>query len=124
MPASLQIGLAAIMAAGAVQASAPTQTPYARQQLADLAYLLGETHALARTCRGPSDLRWRAHMNRLLELEAQDLAFRHRLSDSFNAGFVFRQAEFRTCSADARTAQRTTATKGAALARNLAESTP
>jgi len=100
------------------------QPPYERQQLADLAYVLGEAQALAAVCDGGADVRWRTRMDRLLELEGQQLAFRHRLADAFNAGFVSGQAAFRNCDANARKARRTGAAKGAALARALAESTP
>ena len=96
------------------------QPPVVRQQLADLAYVLGEAHALAGVCGRPGDLRWRARMNRLLDLEGREPAFRSRLADSFNAGFVARQAEFRTCTAQSRAAEHSVAAKGAALARDLA----
>lgn len=109
---------AGILMVAAVVAIA--QPPAVRQKLTDLAYVLGEAHALAGTCGRTGDLRWRARMNRLLDLEAREPAFRSRLADSFNAGFVVRQAEFRTCSAQSRDAERAVAIKGAALARHLA----
>ena len=111
------------MTAGILMAAvvvAIAQPPVVRQQLADLAYVLGEAHALAGACGRPGNLRWRARMNRLLDLEAREPVFRSRLADSFNAGFVARQAEFRTCTAKSRDAERAVAAKGAALARDLA----
>ena len=111
------------MTAGVVMAAlvvAIAQPPVVRQKLADLAYVLGEAHALAGACGRTGDLRWRARMNRLLDLEARAPAFRARLADNFNAGFVARQAEFRTCTAQSRDAERAVAAKGAALARELA----
>src|SRR5438874_6113181 len=76
------------MTAGVLMAAmmvAVAQPPVVRQKLADLAYVLGEAHALAGACGRPGDLRWRARMNRLLDLEAREPAFRSRLADSFNA---------------------------------------
>ena len=94
-------------------------TPMERQQTVDLAYVLGEAQALTAVCAGASDLRWRARMNRLLEVEGQDVVTRGRLTDSFNAGFLTRQSEFRACTPGARDARRNVAGRGAALARNL-----
>ncbi|MEO6339755.1 MAG: TIGR02301 family protein [Caulobacteraceae bacterium] len=111
------------MTAGVLMAAvvvAIAQPPVVRQKLADLSYVLGEAHALAGVCGGPGDLRWRARMNRLLDLEAREPAFRNRLADSFNAGFVARQAEFRACTAESRKAEVAVAAHGASLARDLA----
>jgi uncharacterized protein (TIGR02301 family) len=101
---------------------AAAATPVERQQTIDLAYVLGEAHALAAVCGAPSDLRWRARMNRLMEVEGQDPATRGRLADGFNAGFLTRQSEFAGCTPAARRAQRNVAGRGAALARALESS--
>jgi uncharacterized protein (TIGR02301 family) len=118
-PKLTSLACAALLAA----LPAAAATPVERQQTVDLAYVLGEAHALAVICGATGDLRWRARMNRLLELEGQDVATRGRLADSFNAGVLTRQSEFRACSPAARQARRATAGKGAALARSLEAST-
>jgi uncharacterized protein (TIGR02301 family) len=110
-----------ILAAAALLAALPVAaaTPVERQQTVDLAYVLGEAHALTAVCGAAGDLRWRARMNRLLELEGQDVPTRGRLADSFNAGFLTRQSEFVGCTRAARAARLSVAGRGAALARNL-----
>ena len=94
----LAIGL--VLAASAASAQPPpssavpppTTSPQQRQGVVDLAYVLGEAHALHRACTGPEDNTWRARMGRLLQVEAPDAPYRQRLMDSFNAGFTARSA--------------------------------
>jgi uncharacterized protein (TIGR02301 family) len=93
--------------------------PARRQTVADLAYLLGEAHALHRACAGPEDDTWRGQMARLLEVEAPDAGYRRRLTERFNAGFVSGSAAFPACGPAAQEAERRAARKGAALARRL-----
>jgi uncharacterized protein (TIGR02301 family) len=94
--------------------------PEARQALVDLAYVLGEAHALRQVCSGPTDQTWRARMNRLIELEKPDDGLNRRLVDAFNGGFMTRQAEHKVCDEAAQAAERVTAERGRRLAARLA----
>ncbi len=96
------------------------RSPQARDTLVQLAYDLGEAHALHRLCAGPSDATWYARMQQLQAQEAADDSFRRRLVESFNAGFAAGSSEFPTCTPQSRTAERAVAARGAALARTLA----
>jgi uncharacterized protein (TIGR02301 family) len=95
-------------------------SPQQRQKIVDLAYVLGEAHALHRVCAGPEDNTWRGRMSRLLQIEAPDPTYRQRLMDSFNAGFVARQAEYPTCTVKTADAERAVAARGRDLSRHLA----
>ena len=77
--------LAAALAAGP---AGPERAPVERQALVDLAYVLGEAHALRQACSGTTDQTWRARMNRLIELEKPEEGLQRRLVDAFNAGFL------------------------------------
>jgi uncharacterized protein (TIGR02301 family) len=111
---------APLMFAAALTARAPEE----RQSLVDLAYVLGEAHALRQVCFGTSDQTWRARMNRMMELEAPDPGLNRRLVDAFNAGFMTRQAERTACDEAALEAERATARKGRALSEKLAGPAP
>lgn len=101
-----------------------SRPPEERQTLIDLAYVLGEAHALRQVCSGAVDQTWRARMNRMMELEHPDDALGRRLVDAFNAGFMTRQAERPTCDAGAQGAERATAVRGKALSEKLAGLAP
>ncbi len=101
---------------------APRRSGAARQVVVQLAYTLGEAHALHRLCTGPGDATWYARMQRLESQEATDDAARAQLVESFNAGFAARQAQFVACSRRSRATERTVAQRGAALAQRLAAS--
>lgn len=122
-PALLILALLA-PAAAAAGAAAPARNGEARQLTVDLAYALGEAHALVQACGGGGDQSWRARMVRMLETEEMDPGFlrsgRRRLVESFNAGFSARRAEFPACRPAASDALRTTAARGESLARRLA----
>jgi uncharacterized protein (TIGR02301 family) len=94
--------------------------PQQRQTVVDLAYVLGEAHALHRACAGREDNTWRGRMSRLIQVEAPDPSYRQALMARFNAGFVARSAEFPTCTLKAAAAERAAAERGRALARRLA----
>ena len=85
-----------------------------------LAYSLGEAHALHRLCTGPGDATWYTRMQRLEAQEAADDAARAQLVASFNAGFAARQTQFVGCSRRSRATERAVAQRGAALAQRLA----
>lgn len=103
-----------------VQAQAQAaRTPDQRQTLLDLAFVLGEAHALRTVCRGPEDQAWRARMTGMIEVEQPNEAFRRLLVERFNAGFSARRAETLDCLPDAPTGEREAAARGEALARKL-----
>jgi uncharacterized protein (TIGR02301 family) len=100
-------------------AQAQDRPPAERQILVDLAYALGESHALRQTCSGEGDQYWRDRMVRLNETEAADAAFSGRLTQAFNSGFATRQTEFPSCGPASRRAEQAVARKGQGLAGQL-----
>ena len=120
----LAFGLALTPPAALAQpaASQPTAapSPQQRQMVVDLAYVLGEAHALHRLCAGADDNTWRGRMGRLIKAEAPDPAYRQQLMNSFNAGFSAERAEFTTCTLKSADMERTVAAKGRGIARRLA----
>jgi uncharacterized protein (TIGR02301 family) len=100
------------------------RSPQAREALVQLAYDLGEAHALHRLCAGPTDATWYTRMQQLQAQEAADEGFRRRLVESFNAGFGAGSSEFPACTSQSRAAERAVAARGAALAQQLAADTP
>ena len=91
-----------------------------RQVVVQLAYALGEAHALHRLCAGPADATWYGRMQRLEAEESTNPAGRRQLVDAFNAGYAARRNQFPGCSRRSRAAEQTVAERGAALARRLA----
>jgi uncharacterized protein (TIGR02301 family) len=113
--------LAALIAVQPAQAQDSVRRPGAdRAMVVQLAYVLGEAHALHRLCAGPADGLWYGRMQRLEAEEAADAASRRQLTDAFNAGFAARQAQFIACSRRSRQAEGVVAGRGEALARRLA----
>ena len=112
----------AILTAAAALLAAPSlaqdRDPAGRQALLDLAYVLGEAHALKQACDSENQY-WRARMQRLLELEKPDLAFKVRLTDRFNTGFTVRESQFPACNAAARAEAAAAARRGRVLAQRL-----
>ena len=118
---AVALSLVLVPAAGQASAQEPRHRPGVdRQVVVQLAYTLGEAHALRRLCAGPGDATWYARMQRLQAQEAEDPVARSQLVESFNAGFAARQAQFVTCSRRSRAAERSVAEHGSALARRLA----
>ncbi len=103
----------------ALPAAAQERAPVERQSLIDLAFALGETHALRQACEGPNDQYWRQKMMRLAEVEQADQAFDAQLRDRFNTGFAAGQAQHPTCDPATRTAEARAAARGAALAARM-----
>lgn len=103
-------------------ALAQERGPVERQRLLDLAFTLGESHALRQVCEGTGDQFWRSRMVRLTDVEKADQAFDAQLRDKFNTGFAARQGEFPDCDDASRRAEQQTARKGQALAGRLARS--
>jgi uncharacterized protein (TIGR02301 family) len=112
--------LLALCVALASPAFAQDRTPTQRQTLVQLAYVLGQSHALRQACMGPDDQYWRERMARLVQTESPDSAFDVRLRDSFNSGFSSGQAQFPSCSSESRAEEAREAGRGRALASSLA----
>jgi len=100
-------------------AVAQERPPPERQTLLDLAYTLGESHALRQACSGEDDQYWRDRMVRMTDTEAADEAFDGRLKQQFNSGFATRQTEFPSCSPASKRAEQAVARKGQALSTRL-----
>jgi uncharacterized protein (TIGR02301 family) len=116
----IRTGLILAVAAALIAAPSAAQDrdPAGRQKLLDLAYVLGEAHALKQACE-PASQYWRARMRRLIDLEKPDLAFETRLADRFNTGFTVRQSQFPACSTAARAEAAAAARRGRTLAQGL-----
>jgi uncharacterized protein (TIGR02301 family) len=93
-----------------------------RQRLLDLAYTLGESHALRQACQGVDDQYWRSRMVRLTEVEQADQAFDAQMRERFNTGFASRRSEYPLCDEASRKAEQAAARKGQALAQKLSQS--
>jgi len=102
---------------------AQERPPPERQTLLDLAYTLGESHALRQVCGGEGDQFWRDRMVRMTDAEAADAAFDGRMKQAFNTGFATRQTEFPSCGPASRRAELASAAKGQALASQLSQVT-
>ena len=103
----------------AAPAAAQDRSPAARRTLVDLAYVLGQSHALALACDGQTQT-WRARMARLRELEAPDVAFDRQLVSGFNTGFLDVQTRYPECGPAARRAMAAVAARGRDLSRVVA----
>ncbi|MDO8296874.1 MAG: TIGR02301 family protein [Caulobacter sp.] len=113
----------AVLSVFALPAGAQERPPPERQVLLDLAYALGESHALRQACSGEDDQFWRDRMVRMTDTEAADEAFDGRLKQQFNAGFATRQTEFPSCGPASKRAEQAVARKGQALAGRLSSIT-
>lgn len=109
----------ALISAFAAPAIAQERPPAERQTLIDLAYALGESHALRQACAGEGDQYWRDRMVQVTDTEAADAAFSGRLTQAFNSGFATRQTEFPSCTPASRRAELVVARKGQSLASQL-----
>ncbi len=89
---------AAAQRAPAAQQQAPAAErggeAWYRQQLIDLAEVLGGSHYLRITCSGRGDQRWRDYMRGVIDREP---GMRQALSDSFNQGYRNESARFPEC---------------------------
>jgi len=116
-------GVALILAlaahALATPAIAQDRAPAQRQALTDLAYVLGESHALRQLCEGPMDQYWRERMRQLVRTEAPDGSFQQRLNTAFNTGFVAGQSTYPGCGRASRREEARLAERGRALAASL-----
>lgn len=112
---------AAGLALSPMAARAQERTPAQRQTIAQLAYVLGQSHALRQACRGPYDQYWRGRMQQLTAAEAPDAGFAHDLAQAFNTGFLAERAAFPRCDRGLRREQARTAARGRRLAASLGE---
>jgi uncharacterized protein (TIGR02301 family) len=113
------VAAAAVLAFAAAPALAQERSPAERQTLIDLAYVLGQSHALRQACRGRGDQYWRDRMQHLVATEQPDGPFDRRLADSFNDGFVAEHQAFQACDAAARREAERVADKGRELSVTL-----
>lgn len=113
----------ALLGTLASPAIAQERPPNERQTLVDLAYAIGESHALRQACSGEGDQYWRDRMVRMSDTEAADAAFSSRLTQAFNSGFATRQTEFPSCSPASKRAEQAVARKGQSLASQLSSIT-
>jgi uncharacterized protein (TIGR02301 family) len=113
------VPLLVLALAVATPALGQQREPVQRQTLVDLAYVLGEAHSLRQLCAGPADQFWRNRMLKMIETENADRAFEQRLRETFNTGYVARQAQFTQCSPQSRDAETRVAAHGQDLARRL-----
>lgn len=119
----LRLSVVALIAASLASAAlAQERAPEERQNLIDLAYTLGESHALRQICEGENDQFWRSRMVRLTEVEQADQAFDAQLRERFNTGFAAGKGAFPLCDASSRKAEQQSARKGQALALKLSQS--
>ena len=105
----------------ATPALAQERAPAERQVMVDLAYVLGESHALRQTCAGSADMFWRSRMEEMLRVEAADQGFVNRMTLSFNSGFAAGQAGFPACDAGLKAEARRIAARGRELSARLSE---
>ena len=96
--------------------------PPERQSLVDLAYAIGESHALRQVCSGEGDQYWRDRMAELINTEQADADFDARLKQAFNSGFAARRAQFPSCGPESRKAELAVARKGEGIAKRMAAS--
>jgi len=87
--------------------------------LLDLAYVLGESHALRQVCVGQDDQFWRDRMQDLVRTENPDADLDRRLRTAFNTGFIAGQSSFPACDRASRREEARLAEKGRALAGSL-----
>lgn len=105
----------------AFPALAQDRSPALRQNLVDLAYVLGESHALRQACAGIDDQYWRTRMINMVTAEKPDEALDRRLKESFNTGFASRQSEFQACTPASRRAEMAAANHGLDISNRLAK---
>ncbi len=113
MKRTVAVVLALMIAAPALAQDRP---PAQRQTLKDLAFTLGESHALRQACQGTGDQYWRGKMSEMLQVETPDEGFDRTLRESFNTGFAAAQAQFPSCDSHSQAQAAQVARHGAGLA--------
>ena len=102
----------------AAPALAQERPPAERQILGDLAYVIGESHALRQLCEGPGNQYWRDRMLRLTQVEQADAGLDAQLRERFNTGFAAGQSAA-VCGPASLRAEAAAAARGQALANRL-----
>jgi len=118
------LACAVAFAATAASASAqqqPTEPPargedWYRNQLVDLAEVLGGAHYLRIICEGRGDQRWRDYMRGVIEREP---AYNAVLIEAFNRGYRNEEARFPTCDATTRQMEAELRARGLRIAQAL-----
>jgi uncharacterized protein (TIGR02301 family) len=100
-------------------AHAQDRAPAQRQTLIDLAYVLGESHALRQLCAGFSDQYWRERMQNMVHAETPDADLDRRMKAAFNTGFIAGQSGFPACGRASRREEGRLAERGRTLAASL-----
>ena len=111
--------LAALMLAA--PALAQDREPLQRQTLNELAYVMGQSHALRQVCQGASDQFWRNRMSKLLQVETSDEAFDRGLREAFNTGYAAAQAQFPVCDGRSQAEATRIARRGSSLAKTVGQ---
>ena len=115
-------GLALSLAAAPLAcAQDQDRSPSERQAVVDLAYVLGQSHALRQVCEGATDQFWRGRMVRLIQTEQPDVELDRRMKEAFNAGYAAAQAAYPSCSPQSRRAEAVAAGRGRVLVQTLSE---
>jgi len=114
------IGLALTFAL-AIPAFAQDRAPVQRQTLNELAYVLGQSHALRQACRGGSDQFWRNRMSNLLQVESSDEGLERSLREAFNTGYAAAQAQYPECDSRSQAEAARIARRGATLAKAVGQ---
>jgi uncharacterized protein (TIGR02301 family) len=104
----------------ALALASPASAQPRSQTVSDLAFALGQSHALRQLCQGVQDQYWRQRMERMIELEAPDPADRPPQTERFNDGFLAGKRQYPHCTMQSRAAERSAAARGQALANLLA----
>lgn len=115
-------GLIVTASLAAGPASAQDRPADQRQRLLELAYALGESHALRQACEGEGDTYWRARMMRLTQVARPGPGLEAQLRERFNAGFLALRGQYPACDDASRRAEAQAARRGQALALKLAQS--
>lgn len=88
--------------------------------LVELAYVLGQSHALRQACLGEADQHWRERMVRLEEVEEPDPELAGRLRQAFNGAYRTTRRDYPGCGVATEAAERRAAQAGQRIARRLA----
>lgn len=88
-----------------------------RQQLTDLAEVLGGAHYLRILCEGRGDQRWRDYMRGVIEREP---TYNSILVESFNRGYRDQEARFPVCDRITRQTEAELRARGLRVAQALA----
>lgn len=91
--------------------------PWYRQQLTDLAEVLGGAHYLRILCEGRGDQRWRDYMRGVIEREP---TYNSILVESFNRGYRDQEARFPVCDRITRQTEAELRARGLRVAQALA----